>query len=182
LLRERDFAHFMTRRFDRVDGRRLHFHSLGGLQHVDYNVRGAFSYEDYLRTVRVLGLGQPAVDQAFRRVAFNLAAMNQDDHVKNFAFLMNPDGQWALAPAFDVTYARGDEWTRTHQMTLGGKDDDFVRDDLLQLGAMMDVPRDGADILADVESALSTWRREAQAVDVPAKWVERVEKALRHFG
>ena len=181
LLRERGFAHFMTRRFDRADGQRLHFHSLGGLHHVDYNVRGVLSYEDYLRTVRLLGLGQPDVDQAFRRVAFNIAAVNQDDHVKNLAFLMGPDGQWALAPAFDVTYARGNEWTRTHQMTLNGKDDAFVREDLLRLGAMMDVPRDGADILADVESALGAWSREAEAVEVPAKWVERVQKAFRHF-
>lgn len=181
LLRERDFAHFMTRRFDRVDGQRLHVHSLGGLHHVDYNVRGALSYEEYLRTIRLLGLGQPAVNQAFRRVVFNLAAVNQDDHVKNIAFLMGPDGQWALAPAFDVTYARGNEWTRTHQMTLNGKDNSFVRDDLLRLGAMMDVPRDGADTLAEVESALESWPHEAQAVDLPAKWVERVGKAFRHF-
>ncbi len=151
LLRERDYAHFMTRRFDRVDGRRLHLHSLGGMQHVDYNLRGAFSYEQYFRTIRQLGMGQPSIDQAFRRMAFNLAAVNQDDHVKNFAFLMTPDGRWALSPAFDVTFAHGSEWTRTHQMTLGGKDDGFVRADLLQAGATMDVPNDGADILVEVE-------------------------------
>ncbi len=181
LLRERDFAHFMTRRFDRVDGRRVHVHSLGGLHHVDYNVRGAFSYEEYLRTVRRLNLGQPDVDQAFRRMIFNLATVNQDDHVKNFAFLMGPDGRWALAPAYDVTYAKGSEWTRTHQMTLGGKDDGFTRDDLLRVGDLMDVPHGGAGIIDDVESALGTWRREAEAVDLSRVWIEKVERAFRHF-
>src|SRR5690606_32830449 len=68
LLYEREYAHFMTRRFDRVNGHRLHLHSLGGLQHADYNVRQVLSYEDYFRTIRALGLGQPAVDQAYRRM------------------------------------------------------------------------------------------------------------------
>lgn len=76
-------------------------------------------------------------------MVFNLAAINQDDHVKNFAFLMSPEGSWSLSPAFDVTFARGREWTRTHQMTLGGKSDDFTRDDLLALGATMDLPKRG---------------------------------------
>ena len=181
LLRERDYAHFMTRRFDRVAGQRLHLHSLGGLQHVDYNVRGAYSYEEYFRTIRQLGMGQPAVDQAFRRMVFNLAACNQDDHVKNLAFLMTPSGEWILAPAFDVTFARGSEWTRTHQMTLGGKDDHFTRADILRAGAMMDVPRDGAEIVAQVAAALAMWRDAATATGLEAKWVERVEKAFRGF-
>ncbi len=181
LLRERDLAHFMTRRFDRASGQRVHLHSLGGLQHVDYNLRGALSYEAYFRSIRLLGLGQPAVDQAFRRMAFNLAAVNQDDHVKNLAFLMTPDGQWALSPAFDVTFARGGEWTRTHQMTLGGKDDAFTRADLLRAGAMMDVPHDGAHILADVESALGLWNRAATDAGLQRAWVDRVEALFRHF-
>ncbi len=181
LLRERSFAHFMTRRFDRVNGQRLHVHSLGGLHHVDYNVRGAFSYEAYLRTVRRLGLGQPDVDQAFRRMVFNLAAVNQDDHVKNFAFLMGPDGRWALAPAYDLTYAKGNAWTRTHQMTLSGRDDAFTRADLLRLGRLMDVPRDGAAIIDDVAAALGAWRREAEAVDLSRAWIEKVERTFRHF-
>ena len=142
LLREREYAHFMVRRFDRgVDDpvSRIHLHSLGGLQHVDYNLRGAFSYEEYFRTLRLLQLGQPAVDEAFRRMAFNLAAANQDDHVKNFAFLMTSEGKWHLSPAYDLTFAKGNAWTRTHQMTLNGKDDGFVRADLIDVGRTMDV-------------------------------------------
>jgi len=174
LLHERDYAHFMTRRFDRDRVLRLHMHSLGGLQHVDYNIRGAMSYEAYLRTIRVLGMGQPAVNEGYRRAVFNVAAVNQDDHVKNLAFLMAPDGQWRLSPAFDVTYAKGNEWTRTHQMTVGGKDADITRRDLLALGASMDVPHDGAGIIADVVGALDLWDAEARAAGVPPAWVARV--------
>ena len=185
LLHEREFAHFMMKRFDRKqaeDGEhRLHMHSLGGLHHVDYNIRGALSYEDYFRTIRLLGMGQPAIDQAFRRMVFNVAAVNQDDHVKNLAFLMTPDGRWRLSPAYDMTFAKGGHWTRTHQMTVNGKDDAITREDLLAVGAKMDVPKNGAEIIAEVDAALDLWEREAKTVDVPREWIERISGFFRRF-
>ena len=184
LLREREYAHFMVRRFDRgVDDplSRIHLHSLGGLQHVDYNLRGAFSYEEYFRTLRLLQLGQPAVDEAFRRMTFNLAAANQDDHVKNFAFLMTREGKWHLSPAYDLTFAKGNAWTRTHQMTLNGKDDGFVRADLVDVGRTMDMPRGGADIIGQVNASLDQWEREAAEVEVPQRWVDHVRAQFRRF-
>lgn len=181
LLREREFAHFMTKRFDRLGDTRLHMHSLGGLQHADYNIRQVLSYEDWFRTIRALGMGQPSVDQAFRRMVFNLAARNQDDHVKNVAFLMGPDGAWRLAPAFDTTWAYGGTWTATHQMTAGGKDDNFTRDNLLAIGRTFDVADDGAGILADVEESLTVWESEAAAVELDVDWISRIRSLFRHF-
>jgi serine/threonine-protein kinase HipA len=181
LLREREFGHFMTRRFDREKGARLHMHSLGGLHHADYNIRQVLSYEDYFRTIRLLGLGQPEVDEAFRRMVFNFAARNQDDHVKNLAFLMGPDGQWRLAPAFDMTWAYGGQWTRTHQMTARGKDDDFTRADLVAVARVFDVARDGAEIIEAVESALQLWRPNAGDAGLDSEWIGRIEGLFRHF-
>lgn len=181
LLHERDFAHFMTKRFDREGSERLHLHSLGGLLHADYNIRQLVSYEDYFRTIRLLGMGQPAIDQAFRRMVFNLAARNQDDHVKNFAFLMGRDGRWRLAPAFDVTWAVGSNWTGTHQMTVAGKDDDFTRADLLGVGRAFDVPHAGAEILGEVDAALSRWEPEAKATGLEAARVAAIQASFRRF-
>ena len=127
LLRDGEFAHFMIRRFDRVlddatgTFRRLHFHSLGGLQHIDFNDQYVFSYEGYFDTIRAIGLGQRSVNEAFRRMVFSVATVNFDDHVKNFGFLMNPVGRWRLAPAYDVTYAESDAWTRQHQLSVRGQ-------------------------------------------------------------
>ena len=112
---------------------------------------------------------------------FNLAAVNQDDHVKNLAFLMTPDGHWRLSPAFDVTFAQGNEWTRTHQMTVAGKDDRFTREDLLRIGARMDVPKNGADILEEVEAALGLWDTKAADVGLPRTWVQRIAALFRRF-
>ena len=160
---------------------RIHMHSLGGMHHADYAVRQVLSYEDYFRTIRLLGMGQTAVDQAYRRMVFNITARNQDDHVKNLAFLMGPDGVWKLAPAFDVTYAYGGNWSRTHQMTARDKDDHFTRDDLLAVGRIFDVPRDGADILEQVEAALGLWSSEARNAGLDQKWTETVRSHFRHF-
>jgi serine/threonine-protein kinase HipA len=181
LLREREFAHFMTRRFDRPGGERLHMHSLGGLHHADYNIRQVLSYEDYLRTIRLLGLGQPEVDEGFRRMVFNLATRNQDDHVKNLAFLMGPDGRWRLSPAFDMTWAHGGPWSRTHQMTARGKDDSFTRDDLVAVARAFDVAKDGAEIIEEVDAALHLWRPKAREAALATEWIERIEGLFRRF-
>ncbi|HET7631627.1 MAG TPA: type II toxin-antitoxin system HipA family toxin [Gemmatimonadaceae bacterium] len=181
LLHDRDFAHFMTRRFDRRDATRLHMHTLGGMHHVDYAIRQALSYEDYFRTIRLLGMGQAEVDQGFRRMAFNIAAHNQDDHVKNLAFLMGPDGRWMLAPAYDVSWADGGTWARTHQMTAHGKDDHFTRDDLLAVGQEFDVPKSGADILQQVDASLDLWKPEAARAGLSDAWITRVGKTFRRL-
>ncbi len=106
LLEENGRRHFMTRRFDRLaGGEKLHMQSLCALAHFDFNQAGAYAYEQALLTIRQLQLPMAAVEEQFRRMVFNIVARNQDDHVKNIAFLMNKQGEWSLAPAFDVTYS-----------------------------------------------------------------------------
>ncbi|MCB1968611.1 MAG: type II toxin-antitoxin system HipA family toxin, partial [Candidatus Accumulibacter sp.] len=106
LLEENGRRHFMTRRFDRLaGGEKLHMQSLCALAHLDFNQPGAHGYEQALLTIRQLQLPMAALEEQFRRMAFNIVARNQDDHVKNIAFLMDKQGRWSLAPAFDVTYS-----------------------------------------------------------------------------
>ncbi len=96
----------MTRRFDRLPGgQKLHMQSLGALAHFDFNNAGAHAYEQAFLVIRQLHLPMDAVEEQFRRMTFNLMARNQDDHVKNIAFLMDKMGGWSLAPAFDVIYS-----------------------------------------------------------------------------
>jgi serine/threonine-protein kinase HipA len=157
LLEEGGRGHLMVRRFDRLGTKRLHLHSLGGLHHVDYNLPGAFSYEQFLRTLLTLQLDYPAIEEGYRRAVFNVVARNQDDQVKNVSFLMDAKGASRLAPAYDLTYAHGAEFTRQHQMSLGGKRDGFTRSDLLEFGRAFGVKRHGADIVDRVVAALSRW-------------------------
>ncbi len=180
LLRDGNLAHFMVRRFDRTSDsasgnlRRLHFHSLGGLQHVDFNDQYVFSYEGWFDTIRAIGLGQNSVNEAFRRMVFTVATVNCDDHVKNFGFLMNPSGRWRLAPAYDVTYAENEGWTRWHQLSVNRKFREITLRDLLEVGDIFDVPQGGRLIVEEVTEAVAGWEREARAADVPAVMVRRI--------
>ena len=148
LLEEHGRRHFMTRRFDRgADDSKRHVQSLGALAHFDFNQPGAHSYEQAFLTMRRLGLPSTAVEQMFRRMVFNVVARNQDDHVKNIAFLMGRSGQWKLAPAFDLTYAYrpSSEWTAQHQMSMNGKREHFTLADFRACGRTASLPRGRAD-------------------------------------
>jgi serine/threonine-protein kinase HipA len=179
LLEERGLAHFMTRRFDRTDGDRLHMHTLGGMEHVDYNQPGAYSYEQLFRLVLALELGHPALEQAFRRAAFNIATVNQDDHVKNHAFLMDERGRWRLAPAYDLTHARGAGFTRQHQMSFAGKHDDFALDDLLEVGRRFGLRGGGRSILERIAAALDRWPEFAEEARLSEEKSDAVRRAFR---
>ncbi|WP_202844566.1 type II toxin-antitoxin system HipA family toxin [Luteimonas saliphila] len=161
LLEENGRRHFMTRRFDRLDdGMKLHMQSLGALAHFDYNLPGAYSYEQAFLVIRQLGLPMAAIEQQFRRMLFNVVARNQDDHVKNIAFLMDMEGRWSLAPAFDVSYSYNPDgaWTATHQMTLNGKRDGFTREDFRACAAVAGLKR-GRDgkLLEEVLATVAQW-------------------------
>ena len=171
LLRDNNgLAHFMTRRFDRAaptpDGK-VHIHTLGGLMHLDYNHQYQIGYEDYFDVIRELGLPQPAVVEAFRRMVFSLATVNYDDHLKNFAFVMDDTGGWRLSPAYDVAFAENDGWTSQHQLSVAGKFLEIGREDCLRVAKAFDI-RDlhANEIIDEVLDAVDLWDAEAKAVDL----------------
>jgi serine/threonine-protein kinase HipA len=185
LLEENGRRHFMTRRFDRLpEGGKLHMQSLSALAHFDFNQAGAYGYEQALLVVRQLGLPMAAVEEQFRRMAFNIVARNQDDHAKNIAFLMDKRGQWSLAPAFDVTYSYNPAgvWTGTHQMTLNGKRDGFAAADFdaCAKAALMKRGR-AAAILEEVRGAVRRWPEFAAQAGVPAAIAESIAASHRLF-
>jgi serine/threonine-protein kinase HipA len=183
LLEENGRRHFMTRRFDRLPtGGKLHMQSLAALAHLDFNQAGAHSYEQALLTIRRLGLPMRDVEQQFQRMVFNAIARNQDDHVKNIAFLMDRTGSWSLSPAFDVTYAYqpSGRWTNRHQMTINGKRDDFTPEDFERCAASASMKRGRAGaILEEVRDAVSNWPDHAAEAGVAQHDTERIGNAHR---
>jgi serine/threonine-protein kinase HipA len=186
LLEENGRRHFMTRRFDRLaGGEKLHMQSLCALAHYDFNMAGAYSYEQALLVIRQLGLPMHAIEQQFRRMVFNVVARNQDDHVKNIAFLMDKAGSWSLSPAYDVTYSFNPTgaWTSTHQMTLNGKRDAFTLNDFKACARAASMKRGRAEtIVAEVQEAVSHWPNYAEAAGVPKTMQRRIERTLRLEG
>ena len=183
LLEENGRRHFMTRRFDRPDGGgKLHMQSLAALAHYDFNAAGAYSYEQAFYVIRRLGLPMESVEEQFRRMAFNIVARNQDDHVKNIAFLMDKTGAWSLSPAFDVAYSYNPsgDWTAQHQMSMNGKRDRFTRADFTAVAKVAGLKR-GRDkiILQEVEEAVSTWGRLAAETGIDKSLRDRIAQSHR---
>ncbi len=176
-------AHFMTKRFDRTpSGSKLHMQSLCAMMHYDFNAAGAYSYEQALSTIRRLGLPMEDIEQQVRRAFFNVLGRNQDDHVKNIAFLMDRSGTWRLSPAFDLAYSFNPTgaWTSQHQMTLNAKRDHFEVDDLIACAQAGGLKKSRAgQLLQQVSAAIAAWPSFAERAALPSSDQERIERTLR---
>lgn len=183
LLEENNRSHFMTRRFDRLEGgEKLHMQSLCALAHFDFNMASAYSYEQALQTIRKLGLPMQAIEEQFRRMVFNIVARNQDDHVKNIAFLMDKSGQWRLSPAFDITYSYNPagSWTAKHQMSMNGKRGEFTMADFKACAKVTSMKRGIAErIIKEVQDVVSQWKTYANDAGVPELTQNRIQQTLR---
>ncbi len=180
LLEENGRAHFMTRRFDREGNEKYHLQSLCALSHLDYKQRATHAYEQYFLLISELRLGDEALAQAFRRMAFNILARNCDDHTKNFAFRLKPGGRWELAPAYDVTNAHNPkgEWTSQHLMSVNGRFDDIGRADLLTVADRFGVAR-AESLLGEVKAAVGNWAAFAGEAGLGAATIDKVARDFR---
>jgi serine/threonine-protein kinase HipA len=183
LLEENGRRHFMTQRFDRLPGgAKLHAQSLCALAHFDFNNPAAYAYEQAFLAMRQLQLPMAQIEEQFRRMAFNVIARNQDDHVKNIAYLMNKQGQWQLSPAFDITYSYNPagDWTAQHQMSINGKRDSFTIEDFRACAKSAMMKRGRAEkILEEVRAVVARWRDFAEQAKVSASWIEQIQSNLR---
>jgi serine/threonine-protein kinase HipA len=183
LFEEGGRRHFMTKRFDRLEGGgKLHMQSLAAIAHLDFNNPLANSYEQALFTMRRMGLSMAALEEQFRRTVFNVLARNQDDHVKNIAFLMDRSGAWRLSPAFDITwsYNPAGEWTSRHQMSINGKRDGFTFADLEACAKTVSINRGHvARIFDEVREAVARWPSFADEVGVAEAWRDQIGGTLR---
>jgi serine/threonine-protein kinase HipA len=180
LFEENGRAHFMTKRFDRDGNTKHHLQSLCAISHLDYKQRGTHAYEQYFIAIKELNLGDRALEQGFRRMAFNVMARNCDDHTKNFGFRLKHGGRWELAPAYDVTHAHNPqgEWTNQHLMSVNGKFDTITRDDLLIIAERFSIPRANA-ALAEVKAAILQWPEAAKEAGVPEAKAKQVQSDFR---
>jgi serine/threonine-protein kinase HipA len=181
LMEEHGRAHFMTRRFDRTnDAEKIHMQSLCALGHFDFNMPGQYGYETALSTCQQLGLGHATIRQLYRRMVFNVVARNQDDHTRNIAFLMDRNGNWHLAPAFDVIWSYNIEskWTNKHQMTINGKRNGFKRQDFLDVASQFRIKKP-SDVLGEVGAAIRHWPAFADEVGVASERIQTIASTHR---
>jgi len=180
LLEEKDRAHFMTKRFDRTQqGEKIHVQTFCALRHFDFNNVLQYSYEQLFETMRMLRLSYPQAEQMYRRMAFNVMSRNCDDHTKNFAFMMNKNGEWKLAPAYDIchAYRSGSQWVSQHSLSVNGKRSDITRQDLLDVAYQMNVKK-APKILDEIKDVVSDWKSYAEEQSVHSELKEAINKTL----
>lgn len=180
LLEEHDRAHFMTQRFDRLDGNeKLHLQSFCAMQHFDFNEVNLYSYEQLFETMRALSLPYPQAEQLYRRMVFNVLARNCDDHTKNFAFLMNKKGEWSLSPAYDICHAyRPDsEWVSQHALSINGKRKNINKEDLLQVAKQMNIKKPSR-LIQEIAGVVDNWQQYASRIGVEKKLLKAIEQTF----
>lgn len=180
LLEENGRAHFMTSRFDREPGKgKIHIQSFCAMQHYDFNDINSYSYEQLFETMRLLGLPYPQAEQLFRRMVFNVISRNCDDHTKNFAFIMNKDGNWKLSPAFDVchSYRPGSTWVSQQSLSINGKRQNITRDDFLSVAKQMNIKK-AANIVSQINEVVKNWANYAGQTKVDPTLRDAINKTL----
>ena len=173
--------HFMTKRFDRVNGKKIHMQSLGAMAHLSYKEPRLCSYEMAAGYMREMKLPMIDIEQLFRRMVFNCVAVNRDDHVKNISFLMDRSGKWRLSPAYDITYSYDftNKWLSAHQMTINGKKSDISLTDLLAAGEKMGLKRKKCmDIISKISLVVSDFESYAEKANIREKTYSEIKKTL----
>lgn len=176
-------AHFLTQRFDRIGNHKLHYQSLCAMDHADFKMPGYYSYEQLFAVARQLRLTRAEAVEIYRRMVFNIIARNHDDHSKNFGFLLaGPRAQWQLAPAFDVAYSYkpGSPWVNSHQLSMNGKRDGFIREDLLVTAKLIsNFTKEAKSIIQQALDVIRQWEKYAQMAEVPAGFAHEIKQHLR---
>lgn len=179
LIEENGRAHFLTKRFDRVNGKKIHMQTLCAIAHYDFHLPRAYSYEQAFNIMRMLRLPYSDAVEMFRRMVFNVAVRNQDDHTKNISFLMDENGKWRLSPAYDMGYAYNPtgEWTSRHQMSINGKFDDITRKDLLEVANRNSI-KEGNEIIDSIVETVVGWPSIATESDVPRQMINAIKSDI----
>lgn len=180
LIEENGRAHFLTKRFDRQNGEKIHMQTLCGIAHYDYRNPRSYSYEQAFNVMRALRLPYSQAQEMYRRMVFNVVIRNQDDHTKNISFLMDRQGKWTLSPAYDMGFAYNPKggWTAQHQMSINGKFDDITHQDLLEFARHNNI-KEATEIIDRIAEVSSRWPLLARECEVPQPMIDAIMPNLK---
>jgi serine/threonine-protein kinase HipA len=182
LMTENSRSHFMTKRFDRQNNQKIHMQTLCGIAHFDYNQPRAYSYEQAFQVMRQMKLPYSDMEELYRRMVFNVMTRNQDDHTKNISFLLFPNGEWQLSPAYDVTYAYNPDnfWLKAHQMSVNGKRENILLEDLLAVAKNINLKKPKL-LIEQCRGVLSNWTDYATKSGVESAQIKQIGKQILLF-
>ena len=155
--------------------------TLAALAHIDYNIPGQIGYEDAANIALKITNNFADVEELYRRMVFNVLFVNQDDHVKNTAFLMEKNGIWNLSPAYDLTFAYNpsNTWLKAHQMLINGKSKDITNNDLIEAGIKMGLKNSKCSkIIGQVKRVKKDFSSYLEAAGVSQKTIKTLEAVM----
>jgi serine/threonine-protein kinase HipA len=169
-------SYFATRRFDRDGTSRNHVQSASGLLYTDIRTP-ALDYKDLIMLTRHITHDQRECRAMFTLAVFNVLSHNRDDHARQFSFVMDRDGIWRMAPAYDLTHSSGPGGE--HSSTVLGFGKNISRDQLVELGRKADMNvSDVNDVIERVQTAISKWKTFASIYGVSHRSTQMIAAAL----
>ena len=164
---------FLTQRFDRVDGIRIHTQTMAAMSSF------ADTYEDIFVIGRKINLTAEEQTQQYRRMVFNILAGNVDDHTKNFSFLMYPNGEWHISPAYDLIFSIDPDsrFFRNHELSVRGKRNNITRKDLIDFAKAQDI-KNPANIIEQTIEVVKKFNDYAEQVGISEYWISRIQDIL----
>ena len=181
LIQTKDgLIHYAIKRFDRKNGKKFHLHTLAAMEHLDFRIPAHYSYLDALRLTDILTNNYFQIEEFFKRMVFNVIGRNQDDHAKNFSFMMDENGNWELSPAYDITYSFGQGYTKEHQMTINGKTFDIELKDLYEVAKKIGISETKVNLIVkQIGDKFSEFKRRAEELGINKEEIDKVEKNIR---
>ena len=180
LFTENGRSHFLTERFDRKKGKKIHIQTLCAMAGVDFRQPNLIDYTDIFRILNLLKMDYIEKEQLFRRMVFNVLAFNHDDHTKNFSFIY--EKEWKLAPAYDLIFAYNPEsyWLKNHNININGKNHNITKDDILAVGEQFGIKK-AEKIIFNISEIIHNFIYYANKYQYPATKAEAINKILNKY-
>lgn len=179
-LKEIDGEHFfMTKRFDRVNGEKIHTQTLHAFAGMNFKLPNSYSYEQVFAVLNQINLGYNYKEQLFRMMVFNVIGRNVDDHTKNFGFNMDKTGKWKLSPAYDLTFTYNENFNREipHFLSINGKNNEFNLADLLHIANEYSI-KNPKKIINQINKALLQWDNIAKQLKISDKTTQFITEKI----
>lgn len=176
---ENDY-YFMTKRFDRIDGRKLHTQTLHAFAGMNFKLPNTYSYEQIFTILNKMNLDYSSKEQLFRIMVFNVIGQNVDDHTKNFGFNMNENGKWNLSPAYDLTFSYNENFNRVtpHFLSINGKNKNFSLKDIFHVAEEYSI-KNPKKIINEINQSFLKWGKIAADLDISKKTADYIASKLK---
>lgn len=171
--------YFMTKRFDRIDGHKVHTQTLHALAGMNFKLPNTYSYEQIFTVLNKMNLDYAHKEQLFKIMVFNVIGRNVDDHTKNFGFNMKENGEWNLSPAYDLTFSYNENFNRVtpHFLSICGKNQNFNLKDMLRVANEYSI-KNPLKIINEINQSFHNWKKIAKNLNISKKTTDYIASKL----